>query len=132
MDPNPEKKRLAILLGGDIVTLGLVTIVGFATHGTLGTAGLRMFTTFIPAVLAWLLAAPFLGVYDVQRAADYRQLWRPVWAMALAGPLATWLRGVALGNAPIPPVFVAVLSGVSAMALLAWRGIYILLFGRKK
>jgi hypothetical protein len=132
MDPNPEKKRLAILLGGDIVTLGLVTIVGFATHGTLGTAVLRMFTTFIPAVLAWLLAAPFLGVYDVQRAADYRQLWRPVWAMVLAGPLATWLRGVALGNAPIPPVFVAVLSGVSAMALLAWRGIYILLFGRKK
>jgi hypothetical protein len=132
MDPNPEKKRLAILLGGDIVTLGLVTIVGFATHGTLGTAGLRMFTTFIPAVLAWLLAAPFLGVYDVQRAAYYRQLWRPVWAMVLAGPLATWLRGVALGNAPIPPVFVAVLSGVSAMALLAWRGIYILLFGRKK
>lgn len=52
MNPTSRnKKHLALLLGGDSLTLALVTMIGFASHGTLGSAGVRMVTTFAP----WLL-----------------------------------------------------------------------------
>jgi hypothetical protein len=131
MDSTVEKKKLVILALGDAATLGAVTLAGFARHNTLETGGWRILATFLPLVLAWLLIAPFLGAYDLKRAADWRQLWRPAWAMALGGPLAAWLRALALGNAPIIPVFVGVLSGVGALAVLAWRALYKLLVVRK-
>ena len=59
-----------------------------------------------------------------------RQLWRPFWAMVLAAPLASWLRGVWL-NAPIMPIFVLVLGGFSALGILAWRAVYALIFSRR-
>jgi hypothetical protein len=119
-----------ILWLGDILTLGLVTVFGFASHGTAGTAGTRMLTTFLPLAAAWFLVAPHLGAFETPRLADPRQLWRPFWAMVLAGPLAAWMRGTLL-NAPILPVFVVVLGGVSALALLAWRAVYWLAFYRR-
>ena len=129
-----ERARLVqpiILLAGDILVLAVVTVIGFARHGELASSGARYLTTFIPLAVAWLLVAPFLGVFDPQRVANPRQLWRPFWAMVLAGPMAGWLRGVLL-NEPIQPVFVAVLGGISALALLAWRSLYWLLISRKK
>jgi len=129
-----ERSRLVqqiILLAGDIIVLALVTLFGFARHGELASGGVRLMTTFIPLVVAWLLVAPFLGVFDLQLAADLRQLWRPFWAMVLAGPMAGWLRGVLL-NEPIQPVFVLVLGGISALALLGWRSLYWLVISRKK
>ena len=119
------------LIIGDTLTLAIVTVIGFASHGTAGTAGSRMLTTFIPLLVAWLLVAPYLKVYDPEIALDVRQLWRPFWAMVLAGPMAAWLRGVLL-NSPILPVFVVILGGVSALAILAWRGLYWLLMTRMK
>ena len=120
-----------LLLAGDMLVLALVTVFGFARHGELTSSGARYLTTFIPLVVAWLLVAPFLGVFDPQRAADPRQLWRPFWAMVLAGPMAGWLRGVWLDE-PIQPVFVLVLGGTSALALLVWRSLYWLVNSRKK
>jgi asparagine N-glycosylation enzyme membrane subunit Stt3 len=127
---DPEQRRRAILLLGDILVLAVVTAVGFASHGTLDSAGTRMLTTFLPVLAAWFMTAPLLGVYDPQRAADWRQLWRPFWAMVLAGPMAALLRGFWL-NSPILPVFVVVLGGISAMSILGWRLIYALLAARK-
>ena len=60
-----------ILLAGDIVTFALVTIFGFATHGTLDSAGMRMLTTFLPVLAAWLLFAPFFGVYQPGMASNF-------------------------------------------------------------
>jgi hypothetical protein len=119
------------LIIGDILTLTIVTVFGFASHGTAGTAGSRMLTTFIPLLAAWFLIAPHLKVYDRDIALDGRQLWRPFWAMVLAGPMAAWLRGVLL-NSPILPVFVVILGGVSALAILTWRGLYWLVMTRMK
>ncbi len=130
MDMN-SKKPLGILLAGDVLTLALTTVVGFASHGTAGSAGARMLTTFVPLVAAWFLVAPHLQVFDLQRAVDPRQLWRPFWAMVLAGPFAAWLRGAWL-KAPILPLFVVILGGVSAYAILAWRALFWLLFRRVK
>jgi Protein of unknown function (DUF3054) len=126
-----KNKRRLILICGDVVVFALVTLFGFSSHQTLGTAGARMLTTFIPLVAGWGLIAPFLDVYDPLRAADNRQLWRPFWAMVLAGPMVCWLRGVWLGQV-ILPIFVVVLGGVSALAILAWRAVFCLFASRMK
>lgn len=120
-----------VLIAGDIITLAIVTIIGFASHGTADTAGSRMLTTFIPLVAAWLLIAPYLNVYDRKIVLEGSQLWRPLWAMVLAAPMAAWLRGLMLSS-PILPVFVVILGGVSAVAILIWRGLYWLVATRLK
>jgi hypothetical protein len=131
MNERPRLGQMVVLLAGDLFVFTLVTLFGFARHGELTAGGARLLTTFIPLVIAWLLVAPFLGVFELRRVADPRQLWRPFWAMLLAGPMAAWLRGVLL-NEPIQPVFVAVLGGISALALLIWRSLYWLATVKKK
>lgn len=126
-----NNKRRFILICGDVLVFGLVTLFGFSSHQTVGTAGARMLTTFIPLLLGWGLIAPFLGVYDPAKAADWRQLWRPFWAMVLAGPMVGWLRGVWLDQV-ILPIFVVILGGVSALAILAWRFAFWLVSSRMK
>ena len=128
---NQSNTRLYLLIGGDIVALAIVTIVGFASHGTAGSAGIRMLTTFFPLLAAWLLIAPHLKVYDLEVVIDGRQLWRPFWAMILAAPMAAWLRGLIL-NSPILPLFVIILGGVGALTILAWRGLYWIVLMRLK
>ena len=66
-----------LLIGGDSVVLAIITAVGFANHGTLGSAGLRILATLIPLLSAWFLFGPHVGVFDETRVADPRQLWRP-------------------------------------------------------
>ena len=127
---SSRRTQWIILVCGDIITLALVTGLGFARHGTLGSAGLRMLTTFIPLLIAWFAVAPFLGAYDLGHANKLAELWRPGWAMVLAAPLAAWLRGAWL-NAPILPIFVLVLGGFSTMAILTWRAAYSLIFSRR-
>jgi hypothetical protein len=128
---NRANLQRFVLIVGDILTLAIVTVVGFASHGTANTAGSRMLSTFIPLVVAWFSVAPFLHVYDTQISLDGRQLWRPLWAMVLASPIAAWLRGLIL-NSPILPVFVIILGGVSVVAIIIWRGSYWLVATRMK
>ena len=105
-------KHHVFLLIGAIVVFLIATLIGFASHDTLGSAGFRMLTTLIPVVFAWLLIAPHLKVYKLQEVIVVRNLWRPPWAMVLAAPMAAFLRGVWLGN-PIIPIFVVVLGGAN-------------------
>jgi Protein of unknown function (DUF3054) len=130
MNKSKQPSALWILIAGDVLVLLLVTVFGFATHGELGSAGLRMLTTFVPLVVAWALVAPHLGAFDLERISQPSQLWRPFWAMVLAAPWAAWLRG-ALLNAPVLPVFVVVLGGVCALALLVWRFLYWAFYARR-
>jgi hypothetical protein len=130
MDARSRKNQMLILVGGDILAFALFTLVGFATHGELGSAGTRMLTTFLPVTAAWFLVAPFMGAYDIERMRQSSQLWRPFWSMFLAGSLAAWMRSAWL-NAAILPLFVLVLSGVNALGILAWRALYTLVISRK-
>lgn len=118
-----------VLIAGDIITLAVVTVIGFASHGTANTAGARMLTTFIPLVVAWFLVAPFLNVYKSEYVLDGIQLWRPVWAMVLAAPMAAWLRGVMLSS-PVLPIFVVILGGASVAGMLIWRALFWLVANR--
>ena len=122
-------RLLWVLVLGDLLALLVVTIVGFASHAELN-AGARMLTTFLPLAAAWIMVAPILGAYDFAHLSETRNLWRPCYAMLLAGPLAAWLRALMLGSAIIP-VFVAVLSGIAALGILIWRLIFWSIWGRR-
>jgi len=120
-----SKRLMAFLLLGDIVVIAIVTIIGFASHGTLASAGLRILATFLPMLVAWIAVAPFFGLYDLHRILDSRYIWRPPYAAIIVSPLAAWIRGIILGS-PVLPIFVAVLGAVSALALLLWRVLFLL------
>lgn len=121
---NNRHTQVSILIAGDLAVILVVTLFGFFSHGTLGTAGARMFSTFFPLVAGWFAVAPFLHAYDPKMAAAPAQLWRPFWSMIIAAPMAAFLRGVWL-NAPILPLFVFILGGTSSFAILFWRGIFV-------
>lgn len=112
-----------MLVLGDALVFILITIIGFASHDRLESGLLRFLATFVPLIVSWTLIGVHVGVFDPARVADPRQLWRPFWAMVLAGPFAGWMRGVFLGSG-VAPLFVVVLGGFSALALLAWRTLY--------
>jgi len=118
-----KMEQLPCLVAGDLITIGLVTIFGFSSHQELDTAGLYMLTTFLPVLAGWLMVAPILGLYRTETVFEPRNLWKPFYAMLLVGPMAAFLRGAWLQR-PIIPIFVVVLGGVSALAILLWRGIF--------
>lgn len=115
-----------VLVIGEAVTLGVVTVIGFASHGTLLDSGPRVLATLIPVLFSWFLIATFLGAYEGNNRSDYHQLWRIVISGIYASPLAAWMRGMIL-NAPIIPIFVLVLGATSILGLIIWRVVYILL-----
>ena len=118
------------LIAGDLLTIALVTLAGFQTHGTLASAGVRIWATFLPLAAAWALVGAQVGVFDPGNLVSPGQLWRPVWAMVLAAPLFGLIRAWLLGEEMITVVFVIVMGGVGALAILVWRGIYMIWTGR--
>jgi hypothetical protein len=118
------KNNTRWLIIGDLLAIALVTVIGFATHGQTELALLpRMLTTFLPVSAAWLLVAPFLGLFRPEITSDPRQLWRPLLGMVFAGPLAALLRAFLL-NTVVIPIFAVVLSGSAGLGMLAWRLIW--------
>lgn len=115
---------------GDIITLIILTLVGFATHGELNNAGLpHMLAIIIPLLITWLVAAIPVGALRLETARDFRQLWRPGWAMLLATPLAVIVRGLIISR-PVAPIFGLVLAGTGIIAIFIWRGIFVFLAAR--
>jgi hypothetical protein len=119
--------KKTILVPGDILAILLTTLIGFATHREADMSFLpRMAAIFFPLTISWLVLAPVLELFDPELASNSKQLWRPVFAMIFAAPLATILRGLLL-NSPIIPIFAVVLSLTSAFGMLVWRTIYLFL-----
>jgi hypothetical protein len=114
-------KDTHLLILGDVLVISVVTVIGFATHGEAGVSLLpRMLTTFLPLTLGWFLIAPLLGLFNPEVVSNLRQLWRPVFAMVFAGPLAALLRAILL-NTVVIPIFGVVLSGSAGLGMLVWR-----------
>ena len=117
----------SVLILGDILAIGLITLIGFATHGETDLAYLpRMAATFFPLVIGWFLLAPRLGLFQEEVIYQARQLWRPALTAFFAAPMAAVLRGLML-NAPIIPIFAIVLGAASALGMVVWRALYFLL-----
>ena len=125
---SPMSKR--ILVAGDILAIAIVTFVGFVTHGEAELSVLpRMAAAFLPLLAGWFLLAPPLGLFRDETIHSASQLWRPAWAGLFAGPLAAVLRGFLL-NAPVIPIFAAVLAAVTALGMVIWRAVFLLLSRR--
>jgi Protein of unknown function (DUF3054) len=133
--PYIFKMENRILILGDIITLLIVTLIGFATHGENSISFLpRMLTTFIPLLIGWFLLAPWFGLFAPTQPPPFSKgkwgRWREATqgakvglAMLFAGPLAVVLRGLLL-NTPIIPIFAVVLSATSALGMMIWRIVY--------
>jgi hypothetical protein len=120
-------KNNKFLILGDTLTLLIVTLIGFATHGETSISFFpRLLTTFIPLLIAWFLLAPWFQLFNSEINSNPKQLWRPALTMLFAGPLAVILRGLIL-NAPIIPIFAVVLSATSALGMMIWRTLYLIL-----
>ena len=120
---NLPKPGLLLVIG-DVAAIAVVTLIGFATHGENGLTLLpRMLSTFVPLTLGWFLAAPFLGLFRPEITSKAGQLWRPLLAMLLAGPLAALLRAFWL-NTVVIPIFGVVLSASAGLGLLVWRTLW--------
>ena len=116
--------RKPILVIGDLLAIALLTLIGFARHGEADVAFLpRMTALYFPLSISWFLLAPALGLFQREIISNPRQLWRPALAGFFAAPVAAVLRGLLL-NAPVIPIFAAVLAGVSALGMVLWRLIW--------
>lgn len=119
-----SRKMLVI---SDAIAIALVTFAGFAFHGETDASILpRFLLSFVPLTIAWFILAPLLGLYQPEITSNPKQLWRPALAMIFAAPLAALLRANILGSMVIP-VFANVLAATSALGMVVWRGIVILL-----
>ena len=120
------------LIFGDILTIAIITVVGFASHGETEVSFVpRMFTTFIPLVIGWFLIAPWLGLFNTRIVSNPTQLWRPPLAMLLAAPMAAILRAAILNGVALP-LFTLILGGSAALGMLVWRGSwYLFTYGKR-
>jgi hypothetical protein len=89
-----------------------------------------MAALYFPLSISWFLLAPSLGLFQYEMISNPSQLWRPALTAILAAPLAAVLRGFIL-NAPVIPIFAAVLAGTSALGMLVWRLIWYWLVRRR-
>lgn len=112
------------LILGDSVVLALVTVAGFATHGTLNSAGGRLLATYAPLLATWLMLAALLGQFKTEYLNQPRQLWRVVVGMALAS-LAAALGRAAWTGGVISPLFVLILVAINTLAMLVWRALLV-------
>jgi hypothetical protein len=124
-------KSKEFLILGDILAIAILTIIGFATHDEADLSFLpRMAAFFFPLCISWFLLAPALGLFSQETTLSVWQLWRPALTALFAAPFAAVLRGFIL-NAPIIPIFAAVLAVTAALGMVAWRLIWYWVAGRR-
>ncbi|HNO94736.1 MAG TPA: DUF3054 domain-containing protein, partial [Anaerolineales bacterium] len=116
--------KKTILIVGDVIAFIILNIIGFATHGEVGSSFLpRMAVAFFPIVFAWFVLAPWFGLLDEAVITNPRNLLRIPLVFLFAAPLAVILRG-ALLNAPALPIFALVFGSTNAFGMLVWRWLY--------
>ena len=120
----------SILILGDIITLAILTIIGFATHSETGLSFLsRMAATFVPMAFGWFVLGPWLGMFDDAVVTAPKNLLRIPLAMLFVTPLAVILRAAWLNSAGLP-IFALALGGANTIGMLVWRGLYIFIAKR--
>ncbi|HTP00402.1 MAG TPA: DUF3054 family protein [Anaerolineales bacterium] len=114
-----------VLILGDLFSLALVTLIGFASHGEFTAAFVpRMGAAWVPLCIGWFVLAPQLDLFQASITSQAAQLWRPAFVLLFAGPFAAILRGIVL-NAPVVPSFAVVLSITGALGVTIWRLIWL-------
>jgi len=123
-----NKKNILII--GDIISLAILTVIGFATHGETDTSYLpRMAAVFLPMVVGWFILIPWMGLFDEQIIAIPKNLWRIILVMLFLAPLAATVRAAILGAAMLP-LFPLILGSSNAIGMVVWRWLYIFIARR--
>ena len=123
-----NKKNTLII--GDIISLAILTVIGFATHGETDTSYLpRMAAVFFPMVVGWFILIPWMGLFDEQIIANPKNLWRIILVMLFLAPLAATVRAAILGAAMLP-LFPLILGSSNAIGMVVWRWLYIFIARR--
>lgn len=125
--PRPDEARpgrVALLAAGDLIAFVVFVVLGLSNHKEAATLG-KVVHTVAPFVLAWAVAAPWLGAFGrMGSAATTRPrplLARSALAWVVAGPLALLLRGVLFRDG-VTVAFSAVALVINTVLLLGWRG----------
>lgn len=121
----PRLGRVAVLAAGDVIAFFLFARAGHAQHHeTIAFASIA--ATAAPFVVAWLVAAPWLGAFgragSARTTRPRRLLTRTALAWVVAWPLALLLRAFWMHEG-IPPAFDVIALVVNALLLLGWRGV---------
>ncbi len=125
-----NKKSIRIL--GDIITLAILTVTGFATHGEAGSSFLpRMAAAFFPMALGWFVLSPWLGLSDETVINDPKNLMRIPLVFLFTAPLAVILRAAILHTTGIP-IFALALGSANAFGMTVWRWLYLFISKRVK
>jgi hypothetical protein len=125
MEIKMENQKLII---GDALALFIITVIGFVTHGEADLSFLpRLLAAFIPLTIGWFLLAPQFGLFEENIARKPNQLWRPVGCVLFAGPFAGVIRSIWLAAWTIPTSFVLAFTATSAVGMVLWRGVYMLI-----
>lgn len=123
-----NKKNILII--GDIISLAILTVIGFATHGETDTSYLpRLAAVFLPMVVGWFILIPWMGLFDEQIIANPKNLWRIILVMLFLAPLAATVRAAILGAAMLP-LFPLILGSSNAIGMVVWRWLYIFIARR--
>ena len=129
--PRAEEKNKFIvnksnmLIFGDIITLAIVTWMGFVSHGESDSSYLpRFFAVLIPLLIAWFGFIRWVGLLHEEIVIEPKNLLCIPLAMVFVVPLAAFLRGFAL-NSPILPVFVIAFYATNTIGMLIWRWVYL-------
>ncbi|MFZ0492249.1 MAG: DUF3054 domain-containing protein [Acidimicrobiia bacterium] len=104
---------------GDVAVIVILTVVGFATHETLGQTG-RLLVTIGAFLAAWAFVAPWFGSFDSGVIRGVRRVWVVSLAWIAAAPLGAVVRGLVLGI-DVSPIFVVVMTVVTGAGLVLWR-----------
>ena len=119
-----------ILIFGDIITLAIVTWIGFVSHGESDSSYLpRFFAALIPLLIAWFGFIRWVGLLHEEIVIEPKKLLCIPLAMVFAIPLAAFLRGLIL-NSPIQPMFVIAFYATNTIGMLIWRWIYLFIAKR--
>jgi len=122
--------NLPIILG-DLLTIAILTILGFFSHGEVGIAYVpRMGTTFFPVAVAWFFISPWLGSFDSNVIKNSKLIWRIPLSMLFAAPFAAILRAALLGTTA-SPLFTLVIGLTNAIGMTVWRALYLYYLTRR-
>lgn len=117
------------LLIGDFTAFFIITLIGFFNHQSSLSIG-RFLVTFLPLCAAWLISAPWFGLFERDQINKIPVWWRVVWAVVLSTPLALFVRSLLL-NGSVQVTFTLVMISTSIVAILVGRLILFFIFKRK-
>ena len=112
------------IVAGDLLTLIVVTAIGFAAHGEADLSFLPRFAAIlVPLVASWLIVAAAMRLFQPAALRDPKRLWQVPVAACLACLPAAILRGLILSE-PVAPAFMLVLAATTALGLTIWRAVH--------